>query len=75
MTVTIWHNPRCSKSRQTLALLEARGIAPADGWIGRIIDPFGNPLDGKPLLRGGRARRLRNPPPEPANRTAGPSLR
>lgn len=22
---TIWHNPRCSKSRQTLALLEARG--------------------------------------------------
>jgi arsenate reductase len=26
--VTIWHNPRCSKSRQTLNLLEARGIAP-----------------------------------------------
>jgi arsenate reductase len=26
MTKTIiWHNPRCSKSRQTLALLEARG--------------------------------------------------
>lgn len=24
---TIWHNPRCSKSRATLALLEARGIA------------------------------------------------
>ena len=24
----IWHNPRCSKSRQTLALLEARGVAP-----------------------------------------------
>lgn len=22
---TIWHNPRCSKSRQTLALLENRG--------------------------------------------------
>ncbi|WP_299848116.1 arsenate reductase (glutaredoxin) [uncultured Roseovarius sp.] len=22
---TIWHNPRCSKSRQTLALLEERG--------------------------------------------------
>ena len=25
----IWHNPRCSKSRQTLALLEERGIEPA----------------------------------------------
>lgn len=28
MSLTIWHNPRCSKSRQTLALLEERGLAP-----------------------------------------------
>ncbi len=28
MTVTIWHNPRCSKSRQTLALLQERGVEP-----------------------------------------------
>ena len=25
--VTIYHNPRCSKSRQTLTLLEERGVA------------------------------------------------
>ena len=28
MTVTIFHNPRCSKSRATLALLRERGIEP-----------------------------------------------
>ena len=28
MTVRIWHNPRCSKSRQTLELLQANGINP-----------------------------------------------
>lgn len=26
--ITIFHNPRCSKSRQTLALLEEKGIEP-----------------------------------------------
>lgn len=29
MTITIYHNARCSKSRDTLALLTARGIEPA----------------------------------------------
>ena len=37
MTVTIYHNPRCSKSRQTLALLEKRGIAP------RVVDCLKTP--------------------------------
>lgn len=28
MSVTIYHNPRCSKSRQTLALLQEKSIKP-----------------------------------------------
>jgi len=28
MSLTIYHNPRCSKSRQTLALIEAAGLKP-----------------------------------------------
>ncbi len=28
MTVTIYHNPKCSKSRQTLELLKEQGITP-----------------------------------------------
>jgi arsenate reductase len=36
-TATIWHNPRCSKSRGTLALLRERGSEP------RIVDYQINP--------------------------------
>jgi len=35
--VTIYHNPRCSKSRETLALLRERGIEP------EIIDYLKDP--------------------------------
>jgi arsenate reductase len=37
VTVTIYHNPRCSKSRATLALLEARGVKP------KIVDYLKSP--------------------------------
>ena len=49
-------------------LLDASDIAPSDSWIGRIIDPFGQPLDGRPLLRGRVARPLRADPPAAAQR-------
>ena len=29
MTWTIWHNPRCRKSRETLTLLQENGIEPS----------------------------------------------
>jgi arsenate reductase (glutaredoxin) len=39
MSVTIYHNPRCNKSRQTLALLEAQGVKP------RVIEYLKTPPD------------------------------
>ena len=38
MALTIYHNPRCSKSRQTLALIEAAGVTP------KIVTYLDNPL-------------------------------
>lgn len=37
--VTIYHNPRCSKSCQTLALIEAAGVTP------KIVQYLETPLD------------------------------
>jgi arsenate reductase len=43
MSVTIWHNPRCSKSRQTLQLLQDRGIEP------EVIEYLKTPPDARQL--------------------------
>lgn len=48
--------------------LGSAGIAPDDSWIGRVVDPFGRPLDGRPLFRGMVERPLRSPPPPAAQR-------
>ena len=45
-------------------------IAPSDAWIGRIVDPDGQPLDGRELNAGGTERPLRSAPPPPAERRA-----
>ncbi|WP_181711264.1 FliI/YscN family ATPase [Roseovarius sp. TE539] len=52
------------------ALAGASEIAPADSWIGRVMDPFCRPLDGRPLLRGPVPRPPRAAPPPPAERRA-----
>ena len=49
-------------------VLGQSGIAPDDSWVGRVIDPFGRPLDGRPLLRGARELELRATPPAAASR-------
>lgn len=44
MEYTIYHNPRCSKSRATLALLEEAGIRPT------VVDYLKTPPDARTLL-------------------------
>ena len=43
-------------------------IAPDNSWIGRVIDPFGAPLDGRALYRGPRTRPLLAAAPAAATR-------
>ncbi|KJY85870.1 arsenate reductase (glutaredoxin) [Pseudoalteromonas piscicida] len=43
MSVEIYHNPRCSKSRETLALLESNGVNPT------VIEYLKTPIDNDTL--------------------------
>jgi flagellum-specific ATP synthase len=51
-----------------VVLCGAAGIAPDDSWIGRIVDPYGRPMDGRPLFRGLRLRQLQAEAPPAAQR-------
>lgn len=51
-----------------VALIGQNDIAPDESWIGRVIDPFGKALDGKPIFRGATARSLRGSPVNPTQR-------
>jgi arsenate reductase (glutaredoxin) len=63
MTVTIWHNPRCGKSRQTLERLRKKGVEPAmreylkappgNAEVEKLIDLVGG--DPTVLIRDGEA--------------------
>jgi arsenate reductase len=45
LNYTLYHNPRCGKSRQTLELLRSRGIEPA------IVEYLKTPPDTRELRR------------------------
>ncbi len=59
--VTIYHNPRCSKSRQTLQLLEEKGVdpnivlyletPPDKGTLSKLINQLG--ITARELIRSG----------------------
>lgn len=59
--ITIYHNPRCSKSRQTLGLIEAKGLQPeivlyletppSEKQITEILSKLG--ISARELLRKG----------------------
>jgi arsenate reductase len=73
MAVTIYHNPRCTKSRETLKLLQDKGVAleiieylktPPDAkTLGAILDKLG--MEPRDLMRQKeapyKARRLDDP--------------
>ena len=64
MNVKIYHNPRCSKSRNTLAILDEKGVSydvikyldtpPNKAEIKEILDELGIPA--RELLRKGEAK-------------------
>lgn len=49
-------------------LLSAPKLFPSDAWIGRIVDPFGQPLDGRSLPNGLVERGYRTAPSPAADR-------
>ena len=53
-----------------VTLLGPARISPDSSWIGRVIDPSGAPLDGRPLLRGPFSRPMRASPPKATERNA-----
>ncbi|MDA9207960.1 FliI/YscN family ATPase [Octadecabacter sp.] len=51
-----------------VALTPRPVFSPHNGWIGRVVDPDGLPLDSKPLLPGTHARHIHADPPPAAER-------
>ncbi|WP_170565130.1 FliI/YscN family ATPase [Ruegeria atlantica] len=49
-------------------LQQTPAFAPGMHWLGRVIDPFGQPLDGKPLLQGVQTQDIMQAPPAAVDR-------
>lgn len=63
------------KLHDPVKLLPPIRFAPDESWIGRVVDPDGQPLDGKPLFQGVKAVSLcQMPPPAHGRKELGPRL-
>ncbi len=62
--------PGCTATFDILsgAPCRAGSLGPANSWLGRVIDPLGQPLDGQGPLINGRFRPVRTAPPPAALR-------
>ncbi|EAU48185.1 FliI/YscN family ATPase [Salipiger bermudensis] len=59
-----------------VAVLGPPVLAPSNDWVGRVIDPYGQPLDGRSLSSGSLRRPFRaSPPPAAQRRGLGGRLR
>ena len=52
----------------SVELIGTNSIRPSGTWVGRIIDAFGEALDGRPLYSGEKSVPLRRSPPKAATR-------
>lgn len=57
------------KLDEDVALTDRDALYPCTQWLGRVVDAFGHPLDGKLLPRGTTAAPLMRPAPDPLART------
>lgn len=74
----LWATPFASATGLRIGLpvglLGAPRVSPHAGWIGRIVDPFGTPMDGAPLHPGPAVPIVAAPPAAAARRDLGPRL-
>ena len=67
--------PGAVASAPILMARRGAGLRISDSWLGRVMDPLGQPLDGRGAVGGGAWRRIQTGPPAAASRARlGPRL-